>query len=95
MLTTARRAGTTSAHFVRTEACAAFLENDTRVGLRHAPAGRPPSIEHFAIKVVPFDRGPLERRLHDLGATMLPADDEPDVVRFLDNNGIVVELLFF
>lgn len=68
------------------------LENDTRIGLRQVPAGRPPSIEHFAIKVAPFDRGPLERRLRDLGATMLPADDEPDVVRFLDNNGIVVEL---
>jgi len=68
------------------------LEKHTRIGLQQAPAGRPPSIEHFAIKVAPFDRDALERRLGELGATRLPSEDEPDVVRFLDNNGIVVEL---
>ena len=31
-------------------------------------------------------------RLNELGARVLPSADEPDVVRFLDNNGITVEL---
>ena len=31
-------------------------------------------------------------RLRELGARVLPATDEPDVVRFADNNGIVVEV---
>ena len=36
--------------------------------------------------------GALTNRLRELGARMLPAPDEPDVVRFADNNGIIVEL---
>jgi catechol 2,3-dioxygenase-like lactoylglutathione lyase family enzyme len=68
------------------------LERNTRLGLEEAPAGQPPTIAHYAIKVAPFDRKVLEARLADLGARVIPATDEPDVVRFTDNNGIVVEV---
>lgn len=69
------------------------LANDTRIGLQQAAAGQGPAIDHFAIKVAPFDRGALDARLRELGAKRLPSDDEPGVVRFLDHDGIVVELV--
>ena len=68
------------------------LDNNTRIGLQAAPAGEPSTIEHYAIKVAPFDRDALTSRLRDLGVRTLPAPDEPDVFRFEDNNRIVVEL---
>ncbi len=68
------------------------LERNTRLGLEEAPPGQAPTIAHYAIKVAPFDRSALETRLRELGARMLPAADEPDVVRFPDNNGIIVEV---
>ena len=68
------------------------LEHATRIGLQQITDGRKPTISHFAIKVAPFDRGALTMRLRELGVNVLPSTDEPDVVRFLDNNGITVEL---
>jgi catechol 2,3-dioxygenase-like lactoylglutathione lyase family enzyme len=69
------------------------LERNTRLGLEEAPAGQEPSIAHYAINVAPFDRGALESRLREIGAVVVPAADEPAVVRFRDNNGIVVEAM--
>ena len=54
--------------------------------------GQPPGIAHYTIKVAPFDRGALEMRLRELGARVLDSADEPDVVRFVDNVGIIVEV---
>jgi catechol 2,3-dioxygenase-like lactoylglutathione lyase family enzyme len=68
------------------------LERNTRLGLEEASPGQAPTIAHYAIKVAPFDRGALETRLRELGARTLPAADEPDIVRFADNNGIIVEV---
>lgn len=68
------------------------LNRNTRLGLEEVAAGQPPTIGHYTIKVAPFDRGALEKRLQELNARILPASDEPDVVRFTDNNGIVVEV---
>ena len=68
------------------------LERGTRIGLQQVTSGQKPSIGHFAIKVAPFDRGALTTRLRELSAEVLPSSDEPDVVRFRDNNGIIVEL---
>lgn len=79
------------------------LANNTRIGLEQAAAGEAPSIAHYAIKVAPFDRSALEARLRDLGKRVLPSErfgrgtglaveDEPDVVRFTDNNGITLEV---
>ena len=68
------------------------LERNTRLGLVEATGGQVPTIAHYAITVAPFDRGALGMRLRELGAGMLPSPDEPDVVRFADNNGIVVEV---
>ena len=68
------------------------LERGTRIGLQQVADGRPPSIGHFAIRVAPFDRAALLARLRELSADVLPSPDEPDIVRFRDNNGIIVEL---
>jgi catechol 2,3-dioxygenase-like lactoylglutathione lyase family enzyme len=66
------------------------LERGTRIGLQQISDGAKASIAHYAIKVAPFDRSALETRLRELGTRTLPAADEPDVVRFADNNGIIV-----
>ena len=68
------------------------LARNTRLGLEQAAAGQPPTISHYTIKVAPFDRGALETRVREAGGRVMPAPDEPDVVRFTDNNGIVVEV---
>jgi catechol 2,3-dioxygenase-like lactoylglutathione lyase family enzyme len=68
------------------------LAGNTRLGLEEAAAGQMPTIAHYTIKVAPFDRGAFEKRLGELKARVLPAPDEPDVVRFTDNDGIVVEV---
>ena len=68
------------------------LAHDTRLVLEETPPGQAPAIAHYALKVAPFDRAALIARLRDLGARVLEAADEPDVVRFADNNGIVVEV---
>jgi len=66
------------------------LARGTRIGLEQtAGAAR---IAHYAVRVSPFDRGALTNRLRELGARVLPAPDEPDVVRFADDNGILVEV---
>jgi hypothetical protein len=69
-----------------------LLEKGTRIGLQQIVDGRRPSIGHFAIKAAPFDRGALTARLRESFAEVLESSDEPDVVRFRDNNGIVVEV---
>jgi catechol 2,3-dioxygenase-like lactoylglutathione lyase family enzyme len=68
------------------------LERNTRLGLEEAPVGQAPAIGHYAIAVAPFDRTALETRLRELGVRLLPSADEPDIVRFADNNGIIVEV---
>ena len=67
------------------------LDRGTRLGLEQtADAAR---IAHYAVRVAPFDRASLTKRLGELGVRLLPAPDERDVVRLADDNGIVVELL--
>ncbi len=68
------------------------LERNTRIGLQRVPDGGAPRIAHFAIKVAAFDRAAVTARLRELGSEVLPSPDEPDVLRFLDDNKIVVEL---
>ena len=68
------------------------LERNTRLGLEEASGAQAPAIAHYAIKVAPFDRSTLETRLRELGTRIVPAADEPDVVRFADNNGIIIEV---
>src|SRR5262249_40312092 len=66
-------------------------EKNTRIVLQKLTDGSP-RIGHFAIKVAPFDRAAVIARLQQIGARVVPSPDEPDVLRFLDDNGIVVEL---
>jgi predicted enzyme related to lactoylglutathione lyase len=68
------------------------LARNTRLGLEQAAAGQPPTISHYTIKVAPFDRSALETRVREAGGRVIPAPDESDVVRFADNNGIIVEV---
>ena len=68
------------------------FDRDTRIALKQVSAGQSPTIEHYAIKVAPFDRAAVTSRLKELGVRTLPSADEPDVLRFEDNNGIIVEL---
>ena len=69
-----------------------FRIGDTRLGLEQARAGQKPHIEHFGVKVAPFDRAAVTAALTKLGATILPSPDEPDVLRFRDLDGIPLEL---
>jgi catechol 2,3-dioxygenase-like lactoylglutathione lyase family enzyme len=68
------------------------LEKQTRLGLQPVKNGAAPAIDHFTIKVRPYDRAALMKRLAEVGARIVASPDEPDVVRFLDNNGITVEI---
>jgi catechol 2,3-dioxygenase-like lactoylglutathione lyase family enzyme len=68
------------------------LAGNTRLALEEVSSGQAPSIAHYTIKVAPFNRAALEARLKELGSRVIPAPDEPDVVRFADNNGIIVEV---
>jgi catechol 2,3-dioxygenase-like lactoylglutathione lyase family enzyme len=71
-----------------------FPIGDTRLGLEETKYqfGDKPRIAHFGIKVAPFDRAAVSDGLTKLGAQILPSDDEPDVLRFTDPDGITVEL---
>jgi hypothetical protein len=64
----------------------------TRVGLQKVANGESPRIGHYAIKVARFDRGAVTARLQQINAKIVPSPDEPDVLRFLDIDGIAVEL---
>lgn len=72
-----------------------FQIGDTRLGLQEAQYkfGDRPRIEHFGIKVEPFDRAAVTEGLKKLGAEVLPSPDEPDVFRFRDIDGITAELI--
>lgn len=68
------------------------LEGNTRIGLQKAPAGQSPRIDHYCIKVAPFDREAVAAGIRQIGLKVLPSADEPDVLRFADNYDITVEL---
>jgi catechol 2,3-dioxygenase-like lactoylglutathione lyase family enzyme len=63
---------------------------NTRIALEET-TGKP-GISHYTLKVAPFDRGAVTKRLAEIGSAVVPSPDEPDVLRFKDNYGITVEL---
>ncbi len=71
-----------------------FPIGDTRLVLEQTKYqfGDKPRIAHFGIKVAPFDRAAVSEQLTKLGAQVLPSEDEPDVLRFKDIDGITVEV---
>jgi hypothetical protein len=69
-----------------------LLEANTRIGLQKVPAGQKTRIDHFCIKVAPFDRAAVSAGIQQAGLKVLPSTDEPDVLRFSDNYDITVEL---
>jgi hypothetical protein len=68
------------------------LAANTRIGLQKAPAGQKPRIDHYCIKVAPFDRQSVAAGIGKIGLKVLPSPDEPDVLRFSDNYDITVEV---
>ena len=48
------------------------LKNDTRIGLQPAPAGQSPRIEHFCIKVRPFNREAVSAGLNKMVRKFYP-----------------------
>jgi hypothetical protein len=68
------------------------LKGDTRIGLQKVPTGGSPRIEHYCIRVAAFNRDTVIAGLKKIGAEVLASPDEPNVVRFLDDNKIMVEL---
>lgn len=70
-----------------------FRIGDTRLGLEQAPPGQKPHIEHFGVKVAAFDRRVVGEGLAKLGAKVVPAPAEADVLGFRDIDGISVELI--
>jgi len=70
-----------------------FRIGDTRLGLEQAPPGQKPHIDHFGVKVAPFDRNTVTAALKKLGAAIVPSPDEASVLRFRDLDGITVELV--
>jgi catechol 2,3-dioxygenase-like lactoylglutathione lyase family enzyme len=69
-----------------------FQIGDTRLGLEQAAAGQKPHIEHFGIKVAPFDRRTVTDGLTRLGARVSPAPSDPGIVRFRDLDGLSLEI---
>ena len=69
-----------------------FQIGDTRLGLEPAAPGQKAHIEHFGIKVAAFDRAAVTALLTTLKAQVIPSPEEPNVLRFRDPMGIVVEL---
>jgi catechol 2,3-dioxygenase-like lactoylglutathione lyase family enzyme len=63
---------------------------NTRIALEQTTGQ--PAISHYAIKVAPFDRAAMTKRLAEVGSAVIPSPDEPDAFRFKDNYGITVEL---
>lgn len=71
-----------------------FQIGDTRLGLEESQYefGDSPRIEHFCIKVEPFDRTVVAEGLKKLGSEVIDSPDEPDVLRLRDIDGITLEL---
>ena len=63
----------------------------TRLGLEKVAAGKTPLIEHFSLRVAGFDRRVVTDRLKKLGVEVVASNDE-NLLRFRDNDGILVEL---
>lgn len=70
-----------------------FQIGDTRLGLEPAAPGQKAHIEHFGIKVAAFDRGAVTALLTTLKGQVVPSPEEPNVLRFRDPMGILVELV--
>lgn len=63
----------------------------TKLGLEKVAVGEQPRVHHFTLRVAGFDRAKATERLTKLGAKIAPSNDE-GLLRFLDLNGLLVEL---
>lgn len=65
----------------------------TRLGLEKAPAGAKPVISSFCVRVKPFDRAAVSRKLEAIGGQIVTASKaDGDVLRFKSPMGLVVDL---
>jgi catechol 2,3-dioxygenase-like lactoylglutathione lyase family enzyme len=63
---------------------------DTRLGIRRAPEGSAPGIDHIRVRVAPFDRGRVAAELEAMGASV--GADGLGVLAFADPDGLKLEL---
>ena len=69
-------------------------EQPTRLGLRAAPDGVPPSIDHIGVRVAPFDHAGLAEALVAMGAGVAPAAGSAgERLAFTDPMGLKLELV--
>lgn len=68
-----------------------FTSNKTRLGLQKMDAGAKPHIDHYAVRVVAFDKKSVTEKLKAINVEILPSTDE-NLLRFKDYNGFAVEL---
>jgi catechol 2,3-dioxygenase-like lactoylglutathione lyase family enzyme len=78
-----------------------FQVGGTRLGLQTVKPGESPRVDHFCVSVAGYDPATVTTGLKELGAEIIPATDEAqdrtrfrdlELLRFKDQNGIVVEL---
>jgi catechol 2,3-dioxygenase-like lactoylglutathione lyase family enzyme len=71
-----------------------FPASNTRIYLEqfHYEYGQKTGIEHYGIKVSPFDRAAVEQAVAGLGGTVLPDAYEQGALRIRDPDGNIVEL---
>ena len=62
-------------------------------GCSRPQAGQKPHIEHFGVKVAPFDAQKVTAGLQALGARVTPSPYETGVVRLTDPDGISLEVV--
>ena len=67
-------------------------DGSVRLGFRTIKGGEQPGIEHYALKVAPFDRVALGKELVKLGATSGTFDSKRNVLSFDDPDGLKVQL---
>ena len=65
----------------------------TRLGLVAVPAGGKPVISSFCVRVKPFDRKAVSKKLEALGGQIVPAPKaDGNVLRFRSPMGIEIDL---
>jgi catechol 2,3-dioxygenase-like lactoylglutathione lyase family enzyme len=69
-----------------------FSDGETRLALKQVAEGEKANIPYYAVKVPNLDHSKITNGLKALGASVLPAAESKDAIRFADPDGVVVEL---
>jgi catechol 2,3-dioxygenase-like lactoylglutathione lyase family enzyme len=69
------------------------LQGNTRIGLEAGAPGESARIARFGVKVAPYDHGLVSDRLRQIGTDVLYESAADGVIRFLDIDGITLEVI--